>query len=47
MVAQAGAGPEPIPFKMLTSNNLAEAIKFALHPATLTKAQELGAPIKE
>lgn len=47
MVAQAGAGPEPIPFKMLTSNNLAETIKFALHPATLTKAQELGAPIKE
>lgn len=39
MVAIAGAGPNPIPYKALTSQNLAEAIAYcltedALHAAT-------------
>ena len=45
MVAKAGAGPTPIPYKQLTSTNLAAAIDEALKPSTLTRAQELGARI--
>ncbi|KAK6223322.1 hypothetical protein LQW54_000439 [Pestalotiopsis sp. IQ-011] len=47
MVAKAGAGPEPIPYKKLTAENLAEAIKTALKPETLERAGELGAKIRE
>ena len=47
MVARAGAGPLPIPYKQLTSNKLAAAITEALKPETLAKAQALGASIKE
>lgn len=47
MVAKAGAGPLPIPYKQLTSDKLAAAIKEALKPETLGRAQELGAKIKE
>ncbi|KAL9612916.1 MAG: hypothetical protein Q9167_002499 [Letrouitia subvulpina] len=45
MVAKAGAGPMPIPHKELTSDNLAAAIKEALKPEVLQKAQKLGASI--
>lgn len=45
MVAKAGAGPMPIPHKQLTSDNLATAIKEALKPEVLQKAQKLGASI--
>ena len=45
MVAKAGAGPSPIPSKQLTSENLSAAILEALKPATLRRAQELGAKI--
>jgi hypothetical protein len=47
MVARAGAGPLPIPYKQLTADKLAAALTEALKPETLTKAQELGAKIKE
>ena len=47
MVARAGAGPQPIPYKQLTADKLAEALEEALKPGTLEKAQELGAKIKE
>jgi hypothetical protein len=47
MVARAGAGPQPIPYKLLTADKLAEAIAEALKPETLQKAEELGAKIKE
>lgn len=47
MVARAGAGPLPIPYKQLTADKLAAAIEEALKPETLAKAQELGAKIKE
>lgn len=47
MVARAGAGPTPIPYKELTADRLAEAIMEALKPATLERARELGDRIKE
>ena len=45
MVAKAGAGPPPIPFKQLTSDNLANAILMALEPATIEAAKNLGSAI--
>lgn len=47
MVAKAGAGPAPIPYKNLTAENLAAAIENALQPQTQTRARELGERIKE
>ncbi|KAE9377675.1 glycosyltransferase family 1 protein [Stipitochalara longipes BDJ] len=47
MVARAGAGPSPIPYKYLTANGLAEAILMALKPETLERARELGEKIRE
>jgi UDP:flavonoid glycosyltransferase YjiC (YdhE family) len=47
MIARAGAGPTPIPYTKLTAENLAEAIKHALLPETLDRAQELGERIRE
>ncbi|EJT74441.1 hypothetical protein GGTG_08281 [Gaeumannomyces tritici R3-111a-1] len=47
MIARAGAGPEPVPYKQLTADTLAAAIQEALKPTTLTRAEELGAKIRE
>ena len=47
MVARAGAGPEPIPHKELTGENLADAINFCLKPESQERAQELAAKIAE
>jgi UDP:flavonoid glycosyltransferase YjiC (YdhE family) len=47
MVARAGAGPDPIPYKKLTATGLAEAIRVALRPETLERAKELGEKIRE
>jgi hypothetical protein len=47
MVARAGAGPTPIPFKELTADRLAAAISEALKPETSARAKELGDRIKE
>lgn len=47
MVARAGAGPLPIPYKALTADKLAAALLEALKPETLDRAKELGAKIKE
>ncbi|KAK6086145.1 glycosyltransferase family 28 domain-containing protein [Seiridium cupressi] len=47
MVAKAGAGPEPIPYKKLTAEGLAEAIRVALKPETQERAQELGEKIRQ
>ncbi|KAI9817207.1 MAG: hypothetical protein M1827_001320 [Pycnora praestabilis] len=47
MTAKAGAGPLPIPYKHLTADNLAAAIGKALEPTALTKAEELGARMRE
>lgn len=45
MVYKAGAGPQPVPFKKLTAEILAESISMALGPETQARAQELGAKI--
>ena len=47
MVARAGAGPSPIPYKSLTTDGLANAILEALKPETLKRAGELGELIRE
>jgi hypothetical protein len=47
MVARAGAGPLPIPYKQLTADKLAAALIEALKPETLERAKELGFKIKE
>ncbi|KAG5962056.1 hypothetical protein E4U56_003552 [Claviceps arundinis] len=47
MIAKANAGPEPILYKDLTAEKLAEAIKICLEPNTLARAAELGTKIRE
>ncbi|KAI0473713.1 hypothetical protein GGR56DRAFT_546540 [Xylariaceae sp. FL0804] len=47
MVARAGAGPDPIPYKKLTAEKLAEAIRMAIKPETLERAKELGEKIRQ
>ena len=42
MVARAGAGPDPIPHKQLTADNLAEGILACLRPETQERAHELA-----
>lgn len=46
MVARAGAGPVPVPYKELTADKLTECIKTALASTTLAKAQEMSAKMK-
>ncbi|KAG5987453.1 hypothetical protein E4U52_007539, partial [Claviceps spartinae] len=47
MIAKANAGPEPILYKDLTAEKLAEAIKICLEPNTLARAAEPGTKITE
>ncbi|KAI4196827.1 MAG: hypothetical protein LQ350_006293 [Teloschistes chrysophthalmus] len=47
MVAKAGAGPWPVPYKQLTASKLAGSIMEALQPNALQKAQALGASIQK
>lgn len=47
MVARAGAGPVPIPYKDLTADTLSHALEEALKPATLDKARQLGMRISK
>ncbi|KAG5931259.1 hypothetical protein E4U60_006317 [Claviceps pazoutovae] len=47
MIAKANAGPEPILYKDLTAEKLAEAIKICLEPNTLARAAELGTKIRK
>lgn len=47
MVAKAGAGPQPIPYKSLTADKLAESITEALEPSVKLKAEELGSKIRQ
>ncbi|KAF2179556.1 glycosyltransferase family 1 protein [Zopfia rhizophila CBS 207.26] len=46
MVAAAGAGPKPIPFKQLNSQNLHDAISFCLNPKASAAAQGLAERIR-
>ncbi|CAI7648028.1 unnamed protein product [Penicillium palitans] len=47
MVASRGIGPMPIPHKSLNADNLAEAIRFCLHPDTLEAAGNLAREMSE
>jgi UDP:flavonoid glycosyltransferase YjiC (YdhE family) len=47
MIARAKAGPDPVPYKKLTAEKLAESIKFCLEPQTLEQAQNMGEKIRE
>lgn len=47
MIARAGAGPRPLPFKTLTATNLAAAITAALDRDVSANARRLGAKIAE
>ncbi|KAG5742999.1 hypothetical protein H9Q72_000181 [Fusarium xylarioides] len=47
MIARANAGPDPIPYKQLTAEKLAEAINFCVKPETLEQAKILGQKIRE
>jgi UDP:flavonoid glycosyltransferase YjiC (YdhE family) len=46
IVQRAGAGPQAVPYKKLTSDNLADNIREALKPETKAKAQELSEKMK-
>jgi sterol 3beta-glucosyltransferase len=47
MIAKAGAGPKPIPFKQLTSRGLADSIKFALRPEVDIAVKNMASRIAE
>ena len=47
MVARAGAGPEPVPFKKMTAESLAASITFALKPEVQEGAQKMAQDIKK
>lgn len=42
MIYRAGAGPEPVPFKKMTEESLANSIIQALKPEISTAAQKMG-----
>ncbi|KAJ5638449.1 hypothetical protein N7528_000839 [Penicillium herquei] len=42
MVASCGLGPRPIPYRSLTSQNLAEAIQFCLQPEAQSAAHDIA-----
>lgn len=46
MVANAGAGPEPIPFKKLTVQNLAEGISYCMTPQARSAARAIAEQMK-
>jgi len=45
MIARAGAGPDPIPYRQLTADKLADAIDFCLKPESLERAKNLASKI--
>ncbi|CAI4219252.1 unnamed protein product [Parascedosporium putredinis] len=47
MIARAGAGPDPVPYKEISAQKLADAIGLALKPEAATRAKELGRKIRE
>ncbi|KAI0133778.1 glycosyltransferase family 28 domain-containing protein [Xylariales sp. AK1849] len=47
MIAAAGAGPVPVPFKEMTADSLAASITFALKPDVRSAAKELAVHIAE
>ena len=47
MVKATGAGPEPIPYKALNVDNLADAIEFCLEPAVAAVARRIADRINQ
>ncbi|KAJ0421271.1 hypothetical protein BJY00DRAFT_312185 [Aspergillus carlsbadensis] len=47
IVYRAGAGPAPVPYKELSAEKLADAIRVALKDETLSKAEDLGAQMRD
>ncbi|XXH01734.1 hypothetical protein Hte_008095 [Hypoxylon texense] len=47
MIARAGAGPTPVPFKKLTAEILAESIIFSLRPEVQVAAKKVAAQIAQ
>ncbi|CAG8384820.1 unnamed protein product [Penicillium salamii] len=47
MVKATGAGPEPIPYKALTTEKLVDAITFCLEPTTAAVARRIGDQINQ
>lgn len=47
MIARAGAGPVPVPFKQMTAESLAESIKFALRPDVEAGAKKMAENIAQ
>ncbi|KAI9044678.1 putative UDP-glucose,sterol transferase [Aspergillus affinis] len=47
IVARAGAGPPPVPYKQLTADKLTEAIQIALKPETREKAEKIGKDMRQ
>ncbi|KAL4794118.1 hypothetical protein BDV19DRAFT_390630 [Aspergillus venezuelensis] len=47
IVSRAGAGPDPIPYKRLTAEKLAEGIQIALKDETKKKAAEIGENMRQ
>lgn len=45
MIARAGAGPKPIPFKLMTPESLAASIKFALKDEVQVAVEKMAANI--
>jgi hypothetical protein len=47
MIAAAGAGPDPIPHKSLTSAKRVDAIQFCLQPEAKAAAQSIAASMSQ
>ncbi|KZL78757.1 glycosyltransferase family 1 protein [Colletotrichum tofieldiae] len=47
MIARAGAGPAPVPFKEMTADTLATSITFALKPEVQVAVQQMAQRITE
>ncbi|EFQ27364.1 glycosyltransferase family 28 domain-containing protein [Colletotrichum graminicola] len=47
MIARAGAGPAPVPFKEMTAETLASSITFALKPEVQVAVQQMAQRIAE
>ena len=46
MIHRAGAGPEPIPHKLMTAENLARAIRYAVSADAKAAAGVMGEKIR-
>lgn len=47
IVADAGAGPRPIPYSKQTAEKLAEQIREALHPEVKIRARHIGMKLQQ